>query len=95
VGDDLRCDQYAEIMSEVVGRPVRYQYIAREQFAALGFAGAAELADMFEFNRLYISNRRHDLEASRKLYPQLRSFEQWVRDEARTLSAAMGLGGSG
>jgi len=82
VGDDLSGSSYAEVMSRVLGRPVMYNYIPREVFAKFGFPGAEDLADMFEFNRLYIPNRRADVEQSRALYPHMRSFEPWLREHA-------------
>lgn len=82
VGDDLTGTGYAEVMTRVLGRPVKYNYIPREVFARFGFPGAEDLADMFEFNRLYIPNRRADVEQSRTLYPHMRSFEQWLRENS-------------
>jgi hypothetical protein len=39
VGDDQRCDDYAEIMHRVLRRPFAYRYVAHDAFAALGFPG--------------------------------------------------------
>lgn len=79
VGDDLPCSKYAEIMSRVLGKKIVYRYIPREVFAKFGFPGAEDLANMFEYNRLFIPNRRSDLEQSLALYPQIQRFEPWVR----------------
>ena len=35
---------------------------------------------MFEFNRLYIPNRKADLELCRKLYPAMQDFETWLKN---------------
>ena len=78
VGDDLPCSQYAEIMSRVLGKKIIYRYIPREVFAKLGFLGAEDLANIFEYNRLFIPNRQADLEQSLSLYPDLKRFESWV-----------------
>ena len=78
VGDDLPGKKYAEIMSRVLGQKVVYKYIPRETYASFGFPGAQELADMFEFNRLYIPERRADMAESRALYPGMQSFEEWM-----------------
>jgi hypothetical protein len=65
-------------MSRVLGQKVVYNHIPRETYAALGFPGAQELGDMFEFNRLHIPERRADMAESRALYPGMQSFEQWM-----------------
>jgi uncharacterized protein YbjT (DUF2867 family) len=79
VGDDLTGDGYAETMTRILGTKVVYRRVPREDFAALGFPGADDLANMFEFNRLYIPNRRADMEACRALNPQMQTFETWLR----------------
>jgi uncharacterized protein YbjT (DUF2867 family) len=89
VGDDLRCDAYAEIMQRLLGRPVAYNHIAHDAYAALGFPGAGDLANMFEFNRLYVPNRRSDLSKSRELYPEIRSFERWLKANTGAFERAL------
>ncbi len=89
VGDDLRCDEYAQIMQRVLGRPFAYRYVAHDAFAALGFPGARDLADMFDFNRQYIPNRRIDLAKSRELYPEIRPFERWLRTHVPAFEHAL------
>jgi hypothetical protein len=74
-GDDAPCAHYAEVMTRVLGRKSTYQNIAREIYANFPFPGAEELANMFEFNRLYIPNRKADVERCHKLYPAMRDFE--------------------
>ena len=78
VGDDLPPKKYAEIMTRVLNKTVVYNYVPREVFAKFDFPGADDLANMFEFNRLYIPNRKVDLEESRKLYPEMQTFESWL-----------------
>jgi uncharacterized protein YbjT (DUF2867 family) len=79
VGDDLPPAKYAEIMTEVLGNKIVYNYIPRDAYAALGFPGAQELADMFEFTRLYVPNRSADVKQSRALYPQMQDFGAWLK----------------
>lgn len=91
VGDDLTPDQYAETMTRVLGTQIAYNYIPREVFASFGFPGADDLANMFEFNRRFIPNRRADLEQSRRLYPGMQSFETWLHaNEGRLRQALAG-----
>lgn len=78
VGDDRPPREYAEIMTRVLGRTVVYSHVPREVYASLGFPGAEELANMFEFYRRFVPSRRADLEESRALHPQIRQFEPWL-----------------
>ncbi len=79
VGEDSPLAGYAETMTRVLGKRVVYNHIPRETYAALGFPGAEELANMFEFNRLHIPSRQGDVAASRALYPAMQSFEIWLQ----------------
>ena len=79
VGDDLTGDRYAQCMTRILGVKVVYRHIPRETFAAYGFPGADDLANMFEFNRLFIPNRRSDLEACRAINPKMQTFETWLK----------------
>ncbi len=92
VGDDLPVRNYAETMSRVLGKRIIYQHISREAFAALGFPGADDLANMFEFNRRFVPNRRADLDRSRALYPTLRRFEVWLSANRDRLEAVLANG---
>jgi uncharacterized protein YbjT (DUF2867 family) len=90
VGDDRSCAEYAEIMTRVLNKPVAYNYIPREVFASFGFPGAEELANMFEVQRLHIPERKADLEESRRLYPGVRSFEQWLTTNKDRFAGILG-----
>jgi hypothetical protein len=85
----MRCDDYADVMHRVLRRQFAYRYVAHDAFAALGFPGARDLADMFEFNRQYVPNRRIDLAKSRELYPEIRTFERWLRTHTPAFERAM------
>jgi uncharacterized protein YbjT (DUF2867 family) len=90
-GDEIPAAEYAAAMSRAVGAEVRYAHVPRETFAALGFPGAADLADMFEYYRLHIPSRRDDIARLRAIAPELQSFETWVGRHADQLRAALGL----
>jgi uncharacterized protein YbjT (DUF2867 family) len=89
VGDDQRADEYAQIMAQTLNRKVEYRYIDHATFAAMPFPGAADLASMFEFNRIYIPNRRTDLAKSRELFPEIRSFDRWLRTNTTAMQRAL------
>lgn len=83
-GDELPPATYAEEMSRRAGATVRYAYVPRETFAALGFPGAEDLADMFEYYRLHIPSRVDAIETCRAIAPELQSFATWAaRNESR------------
>ena len=89
-GDELPAATYAEIMGRLAGVTVRYQHVPREQFAALGFPGAEDLADMFEYYRVHIPSRASEIEKWRSIAPDLQSFEAWAARNEGGLRASLG-----
>ena len=87
VGEDITCDEYAQTLSGVLGKPVKYRHIPREIFAAAGFPGGVEIANMFEFTRNHFNNREADLQESKKLYKGLQGFEAWAINNANKLES--------
>ncbi|GAK59889.1 NmrA-like family domain-containing protein 1 [Candidatus Vecturithrix granuli] len=79
VGDFLPVRTYAELMTQILGKTIVYKHISRETFASLGFPGADDLANMFDFYRRYILDRQKELEQCRALYPNLQTFETWLK----------------
>lgn len=80
VADAQYPKEYARIMSEILGVKVIYDYIDRKTFAGFNFPGASDLADMFEFYSLFITNEQGAMEESKKLFPQIRNFETWLKE---------------
>lgn len=78
VGDDLPPQAYARALTRILDTSVIYKYVPRGVFALLDLPRAHDLADMFEFHRRYVPNRRDDLFESRWLYPPMRTFEAWA-----------------
>ena len=89
VGDELRGDEFADILSDATGETIRYNYVPYEVFAGFGFPGADDLAAMFEFNRVYVPSRQADIDESRKLNPSMRRFADWARANADALRGAL------
>jgi hypothetical protein len=89
-GDELPPAEYAAAMSRATGATVHYAHVPRETFAVLGFPGAEDLADMFEYYRLHIPSRAKDVEACRAVAPDLQSFETWMARHGSTLRAGLG-----
>jgi len=88
-GDELPATEYAEVMSRHSGKTVRYTHVPRETFAALGFPGAEDLADMFEYYRLHIPSRAKDIETMHAIDPNVQSFDTWAAKNEEKLRATL------
>jgi uncharacterized protein YbjT (DUF2867 family) len=82
-GDDISLKAYTSTMTKILQRTYVYDYVPYKTYASFPFPGASELANMFEFNRLYIPERKLDVELSKKLSPSIRSFESWLAANAQ------------
>jgi uncharacterized protein YbjT (DUF2867 family) len=94
-GDELPAAKYAEIMTRQLGVDVRYSHVPRETFAALGFPGAEDLADMFEFYRLHMPSRVGDIAEGRAVAPEIQNFETWLSRNAGKMRKALGIDQAG
>ena len=79
-GDQPTGAQMAATLTRALGREVRYHAIAPEAYRALGFPGAEDLGNMFQFYRDFERDfcASRDPAAARALNPSLQTFEQWV-----------------
>ncbi len=79
-GDHLTGDQMADSLSRALGKPVKYNSVPPEAYRSLGFPGADDLGNMFQykhdFEREFCAQR--SLDFSRQLNPSLQSFDQWL-----------------
>jgi hypothetical protein len=79
-GEHLTGAQMAEQLALALGEPVRHVALTPRQYAALGFPGADDLANMFqfktEFERAYRAAR--PVACARELYPGLQTFAGWL-----------------
>ena len=78
IGDEMPAHEYAEMMSRFLGRKITYCHIPRETYASMGFSGACELADMFEYLRVYTPSRRAHIAQCRQLFTAMQGFETWI-----------------
>lgn len=78
--DALTGGQIAAALSKALGKDVRYHAVPFAVFRGLGFPGAEDIGNMFqfyaEFEPMLLASR--DVRLSRSLNPQLESFEQWL-----------------
>ena len=57
-----------------------YHHIPRDVFAAFDFPGADDLANMFDFYRRFVPNSQAQLEESRRMFPGIRTFREWLEE---------------
>jgi hypothetical protein len=78
----------AATLSEALGETVYYNAIEPAAYRALGFPGADDLGNMFQykadFNREFIAAR--DIELARKLNPELQTFKDWLAQNAAKIA---------
>jgi uncharacterized protein YbjT (DUF2867 family) len=78
--DHLTGEQIAGALTKALGQEIRYNSVTPEAFRGFGFPGAEDLGNMFQFKRdfedYYCGAR--NIEETRKLNPELQSFEQWL-----------------
>jgi len=86
-GDHLTGGQMANAISRALGKSVRYKDISPSEYRKLGFPGAEDLANMFQFNRDFQSAfcGARDLEASRRLHPGMETFDAWLAENVHRI----------
>jgi uncharacterized protein YbjT (DUF2867 family) len=79
-GEQLTGTEMAARLGTSLGQPVRYDAIAPAQYRALGFPGADDLGNMFQFNVEFAAEfcGARDVTAARALNPSLQTFSQWL-----------------
>lgn len=83
-GEHLSGHEMAAGLQRALGRPVRYDAISPAAFRALGFPGAEDLGNMFQFKRDFEADFRaaRDPEVARSLNPELQTFGSWLESNA-------------
>jgi len=86
-GDQLTCAEMAEAMSKALGEKVSYHEITPEQYRGLGFPGADDLGNMFQFYRDFdeVCNSTRDVKYSKELNPELQSFKMWLAENVKRI----------
>jgi uncharacterized protein YbjT (DUF2867 family) len=86
-GEHLNGAQMAAELSAALGEEVEHADLSPAQYRALGFPGADELGNMFQFKRDFEARYRaaRSVEETRALNPALQSFSQWLGRNARRI----------
>lgn len=79
-GEHLTGAEMAAALSSALGTEVRYQDIPPEVYRGLGFPGAEDLGNMFQFKRDFnqVFCGARDVAFSRSLNPGLMTFAAWL-----------------
>jgi uncharacterized protein YbjT (DUF2867 family) len=83
-GEHLTGQQMAEKTSKALKTDIVYNNVTPETFRSFGFPGADDLGNMFQFYRDFEQdlNSVRDVEFSRKLNPELKTFDAWLQENA-------------
>jgi len=83
-GEHLSGEEMAAALGKALGTTVRYQAIEPAAYRGLGFPGAEDLGNMFQFKRDFEADfcGARNLAFSRSLNPGLHNFEGWLAANA-------------
>ena len=79
-GAQLTGDEMAAAFSKAFGEEVAYRPLTWDEYRALGFPGANEMGNTYQFYVEFgdVVNSARDVERSRSLNPELQSFDEWL-----------------
>jgi hypothetical protein len=80
-GEHLTGEQMAAGLAKAMGKTVKYYAIPPADFRALGFPGADDLGNMFQFYTEYAAEliKTRDIPTAKKLHPGLMDFAAWLK----------------
>ena len=86
-GEHLTGAQMATVLSRALGREVVHDHVPFDVYRGLGFPGAEDLGNMFQFNHDFSAEfcRARSVEFSRSLNPRLQDFATWATANARAI----------
>lgn len=81
-GGHLSGQEMAAGLSKALNREVRYNAVSPDAYRSFGFPAAEELGNMFQFNAEFSAEYcdARDLDAARRLNPNLHSFDAWLAE---------------
>jgi uncharacterized protein YbjT (DUF2867 family) len=86
-GEHLSGAEMAAGLSRALGEEVRYNAISPDAYRALGFPGADDLGNMFQFNHDFADDFRgmRNVEQTRALNHALQSFDVWLSENKASI----------
>ena len=73
-----------KVLAKTTGKTIRYQQVPVETFAKFPFPGADDLAAMFDYYNAHTLVR--DVDLTKRLNPNTKSFEEYVKANAANIS---------
>jgi uncharacterized protein YbjT (DUF2867 family) len=95
-GENLTGAEMAARFSEVLGQEVRYNAVSHDAYRSLGFPGADDLGNMFQFKcnfNDYFCGAR-DIAFSKSINPELQDFRTWLRNNKSAFTATQTAAGA-
>jgi uncharacterized protein YbjT (DUF2867 family) len=95
-GEFLTGAEMAARFSEVLGREVRYNAVSFDAYRSLGFPGADDLGNMFQFKcdfNDYFCGARN-IAFSKSVNPELQDFRAWLKSNKAALAGAQTAAGA-
>ena len=79
-GEQLTGAQMAAALTKALGQEVRYNAVPFDVYRGLGFPGAADMGNMFQFKHDFQEAfcGPRDPKIARSLNPELQTFDQWL-----------------
>jgi len=86
-GEHLTGEEMAAAMSKALGQEILFNNVSPETYRGFGFPGADDLGNMFQFYRDFERecNSVRDVNFSRELNPELKSFEMWLKENGKKI----------
>jgi len=83
-GEHLSGDEMASLLSKATGKEIIYNNVTPDTYRSFGFPGADDLGNMFQFYRDFeeVCNSVRDVQFSKVLNPELKSFDAWLSENA-------------
>jgi uncharacterized protein YbjT (DUF2867 family) len=89
-GGHLTGAEMAAAMGRALGEEVRYQDVPVNVFRSLGFPGAEDLGNMFQYYQDFEAHfsASRPVEKARQLHPGLQDFDTWIQRNAARIPVA-------
>ena len=86
-GEHLTGQEMAAALSKALGIEVLFNNVTPDTYRGFGFPGADDLGNMFQFYRDFEKdvNKVRDVSTSKKLNPDLKSFDKWLEENAKRI----------
>ena len=83
-GENLSGEEMAEKLGKALGQKITFYDMPFDAYRALGFPGADDLGNMFQYHMLLGEKflKARDPKLTRELNPATRDFDAWLRDNA-------------